>query len=87
MSEEKVKDLMALISKHLFKECDELYNINIAQVFSISNLLIKSNIPYQLTFCEGTRATAKTISLEITLSPTCSVTKVYQLEEGTIGSC
>lgn len=84
MCEEKVKELIALLSKHLFKDCDELYNINLAQVFSISNLLIKSNIPYVLTFSEGTRATAKTITLQITISPTTSISKVYQLEEGTL---
>lgn len=86
MCEEKIKEIMALITKHLFKDCDELYNINMAQVFSISNLLIKSNIPYVLTFTEGTRAYAKTITLQIIISPTASITKTYQLEEGTIPS-
>lgn len=84
MCEEKIKDLIALLSKHLFKECDELYHINLAQVFSISNLLIKSNIPYVLTFSEGTRATAKTITIYITISPTTTISKIYQLEEGTL---
>ncbi len=82
MSEEKIKDLIALLSKHLFKDCDELYHINMAQVFSISNLLIKSNIPYILTFAEGTKSSAKVITLAIYISPTTSITKIYQLEEG-----
>ncbi|PKM51799.1 MAG: hypothetical protein CVV02_04100 [Firmicutes bacterium HGW-Firmicutes-7] len=87
MNEEKCKDIIALLSKYLFKEYDELCTINLNQVHSVMNILVKGNIPFQLTFVEGTRSVAKSVSLVITLSPTISITKIFQLEEGSICIC
>lgn len=84
MNEEKCKDIIALLSKYLFKEYDELCTINLNQIHSLINLLVKGNIPFELTYIEGTRAYAKSFTLQITLSPTISITKGFQLEEGTL---
>ncbi|PKM93621.1 MAG: hypothetical protein CVU84_14745 [Firmicutes bacterium HGW-Firmicutes-1] len=87
MNEEKCKDIIGLLSKYLFKEYDELCTINLNQVHSIMNILVKGNIPFQLTFREGTRSVVKSLFLIITLSPTITITKVFQLEEGSICTC
>lgn len=84
MNEEKCKDIIALLSKYLFKEYDELCTINLHQVHSVINILTKANIPFILTFQEGTRSIAKNLSLVIILSPTINITKIFQLEEGSL---
>lgn len=84
MNEEKCKDIISLLSKYIFKEYDELCTINLNQIHTLINILVKGNIPFVLTYNEGTRSFAKSITIQITLSPTITITKVFQLEEGTI---
>lgn len=84
MNEEKCKDIISLLSKYIFKEYDELCTINLNQVHTLINILVKGNIPFLLTSFEGTRSFSKSITIEINLSPTISIRKVFQLEEGTI---
>lgn len=84
MSERCFSDIIALISTHLFKECNELGAINLAQVHNVINILVKANIPFDLRFNETTRSRARSIKIEIAISPTSTITKVFQLQEGNI---
>lgn len=86
MNEDACKDIIGLLSKYLFKECNELGILNLNQVHNAINLLVKLNIPFQLTLIQGTRAFAKEFSLQITISPTLTITKGFQLEEGTLSN-
>lgn len=86
MNEADFNDVMALLATYLFKESNELNILNLNQVHNIINLLVKWNIPFQLTYIQGTRTFAKSFSLQITISPTMSITKGFQLQEGTLFS-
>jgi hypothetical protein len=77
-------DIINLLSTHLFKECNDLCVVNIAQVHSFINLLVKSNIPFTLSFDQRTNSSAKVITIQIYFTPTTSITKIFQLEEGNI---
>lgn len=86
MNPENFKDLIAFLSKYLFKECDALAKLNISNVKALVNILIQANIPFVMTFSQLTQSDAASITIAITVSPTISITKVYQLEEGTLNT-
>jgi hypothetical protein len=86
MNEADFNDVIALLATYLFKESNELNLLNLNQVHSIINLLVKWNIPFQLSYIQGTRSFAKAFSLQITISPTMTITKGFQLQEGTLFS-
>lgn len=85
MDESKSKKIISLVTKHLFKECDELGIITLAQVHKVIDVLLNANVPFVMSFKQGTDNTAATIQFVITLSPSISLTKVFNLEEGYTG--
>ena len=82
MREECINDVLSLLSSYLFKECNELAVINLGQIHSIINILVKANIPFTLTTNEGTREFAKNALLTINITPTFEIRKIFQFEEG-----
>ncbi|MCT4597983.1 MAG: hypothetical protein N4A50_08940 [Vallitalea sp.] len=84
MREENLNDVLALLSTHIFKECNELSVISLAQIHSIINILVKANIPFTLKVSEGTREIAKAARLTVYISPTIQINKLFQFEEGKI---
>lgn len=86
VNEGNFNDIMTLLSTHLFKECNELCKVNLAQVHSLINILVKSNIPFNIAFDQGTNENSKSITFQIYLTPTTSIVKIFQLQEGTIAT-
>lgn len=86
MREDNFKEIVNFLSQYLFKECYDLLKFNMPQIHSLINLLVNANIPFVLTFTEGSASTVKYISIAITISPTTTITKEFQLEEGTTPS-
>jgi hypothetical protein len=82
MNEKNFHSIMALLSAHLFTECNELYIKNLGQVHALIDILVKANITFTLTFSESTHKYPKRFTLEINMTPTTSIKKNYQLEEG-----
>lgn len=86
MDQCKINEILTLISTHLFKECNELGKVNIAQIQTIINVLFKANIPFDMKFTEGTNNNAAIVQLEMRFTPTLTITKFFQLQEGWTGS-
>lgn len=86
MIDQNFKDIIALLSTILFKDCSPKNHITFKQVQHIMNVLITANIPFELTFSQGTRSTVQTIQIQVTLSPSTSLTKIFPLDEGQVTS-
>lgn len=84
MKEGCLHEVLTLLSTYIFKECNELGRINLAQIHSIINILVKANIPFNLKVTEGTREIAKSATLTVFITPTLEFNKLFQLEEGDI---
>ncbi len=77
-------DILQLITSQIFKDCNELAISNMAQVQAAINILVSNNIPFVLQFTEGSRGIAAFITLLIQITPTTTISKIFQLEEGLI---
>lgn len=84
MREDNLQDVLALLSTHIFKECNELTVISLSQIHSIINILVKANVPFTLKVSEGTREVAKAARLTVYITPTMQINKLFQFEEGKI---
>lgn len=85
MDQCRLNEIIVLITTHLFNDCNEIGIANIAQIHKIINVLAKSNIPFVMNFHQGTAHTAASVRFVITFSPTISMTKFFNLEEGFTG--
>lgn len=84
MSQGNINEILALLSTHIFKECNDLAVCSLAQIHSIINILVKANIPFNLNIDEGTKQNAKSALLTIYITPSFEIRKIFQFEEGRV---
>lgn len=82
MCPNRFEEIIALLSTHLFCDDEQLFKCNWAHVQTVMNILVKANVPFNLTVTEGTQAIAKRAALRVYISPTSHITRDFQLEEG-----
>ncbi|KXZ39925.1 hypothetical protein SAMN05661008_00853 [Alkalithermobacter thermoalcaliphilus JW-YL-7 = DSM 7308] len=63
------KDLEVLLGSELFKLLFNCDGIKFCHLNIIINLLVKANIPFSLTFSQGTRTSSKALYLKINITP------------------
>lgn len=84
MCDKEFYDVIDLLSCCLFHECNELGAINLKQVHTLINILVKANIPFNVSFNQGTRTEVQNFVFQIIISPTSTITKLFQLHEGAV---
>lgn len=88
MRDDCINNVLALLSSHLWKKnCNNLGAISLTQIHNLINILIDANIPFQLTTKEETKQFAQSATLTIYITPTLSIQKTFQFEEGSINTC
>jgi hypothetical protein len=76
----KMKDIYQVLSTDLFKKLINNEIIQIAQLNAIIALLIKGNIPFDLSFSPGTQKDAPQAELAININPTTTITFVITFD-------
>ncbi|QUI23572.1 hypothetical protein HZI73_15320 [Vallitalea pronyensis] len=86
MRDDCINNVLSLLSSHLWKS-NNLGIISLKQIQNLITILIEANIPFQLTTKEETRQFAQSATLTIYVTPTLSITKTFQFDEGNINTC
>jgi len=78
------KRLESFLGNDIFKVLQNAEIIDIVQLNAAIALLIKLNIPFILTFAQGTSTTVPTAELVVTLSPTTEVAFLLPFDRGPV---
>lgn len=76
------KQLKKIVSSQVFTNLNCIGPKNLAAFQSAVSFLVLANIPFEVIFLRGTQARAANIELEIFITPTTSIIRKFQLEEG-----
>ncbi|MFZ7133647.1 MAG: hypothetical protein ACOWWR_14970 [Eubacteriales bacterium] len=78
----KLKHLGNILASEVFQQLLCRDKLKMAEINSIMCLLVNCNIPFELTFNQGTNSSAAAFTLIIILTPTTSITRIFSLEGG-----
>ncbi|RKD22360.1 hypothetical protein BET04_04820 [Caminicella sporogenes] len=76
------KNIHTLLASEIFINLLCSKSVKLAELYSLLNILIKSEIPFDLSFSPGTRRTIENIKLVIYINPTTTIDFIIKLETG-----
>ncbi|MFZ7120583.1 MAG: hypothetical protein ACOWWH_06510 [Eubacteriaceae bacterium] len=80
----KINQFKKLLTNDVLLNLLNKDKIKIAELNSITCLLINCNIPFEITFDEASRSSAAAITITIILSPSTYITHIIDLESGVV---
>lgn len=75
-------EVFTILATETFKRLLADNKANIAQLNAAVSLLIKSNVPFVLTFTSGTRSDSPSAVLEISINPNVTVNITFEFDDG-----
>ncbi|MBM7614624.1 hypothetical protein [Alkaliphilus hydrothermalis] len=76
------KEIITLLSTDIFKRITNSDNLQLAQIYAATSLLIKAGIPFDLIFSPGTRRLSSGVDLRIYINPTTQLNFVISFQDG-----
>lgn len=76
------KNIHTLLTSELFINLLNSQSVKLKELFALINILIKAEIPFDLSYSPGTRREAEAIELSIFINPTTTIDFVITLEPG-----